>query len=214
MWKLYCLALLHCSFTSRPAGCGKLLWFGLASLLQQPSPDSSRLWETIAGPHYLRALLNKTVPLMMGHSDWEARMKEMKWLSLPAATIAGQALLLQSLLSSWGTFLYAVTDLTFMHGSRVFVWIVGFLTSVNGNCAVVLWGHYNGFQILWTIHRNTMDFSQSDMPGQGFWGKSLCFLRIAYIYAGLGKMPNEWHICCWNLSVDPSQISIPVIHRD
>lgn len=105
MWKLYCLALLHCSFTSRPAGCGKLLWFGLASLLQQPSPDSSRLWETIAGPHYLRALLNKTVPLMMGHSDWEARMKEMKWLSLPAATIAGQALLLQSLLSSWGTFL-------------------------------------------------------------------------------------------------------------
>jgi hypothetical protein len=26
-----------------------------------------------------------------------------------------------------GPFLYAVTDLTFMHESRVFVWIVGFL---------------------------------------------------------------------------------------
>jgi hypothetical protein len=62
-----------------------------------------------------------------------------------------------------------------------------------------------------------MDFSQSDEAGQGrsiiICGENLCFLRITYNYAGREKsLIND--ICCWNLSVGPSQISIPVIHRD
>jgi hypothetical protein len=80
-----------------------------------------------------------------------------------------------------------------MHESGVFVWIVGFLTSVNGDCAEVLWGHYNGFQIIYEQSIGTLwIFSQLDVPGQvqihhRFWGKSLCFLRITYNYAGLEK---------------------------